>query len=1136
MKKSALLKTSLREIKNSPARFFSILGIIFLGVAFFSGIGATGPDMIQSAEDYYQKQRLADGSVASTLGVTQKDLDLIKADPQVKKAVPQYMLDLNLTKANQVVRLFGLSDTLNDYLLTKGRLPEKSGEIALDAITDLQGEYKIGDTFEIAKEDDPQNQVTTHKLKVVGFVRSPEFIENVKRGNTNVGTGSVDYFGVVSEKDLALDVYSRILVTFNSTKDETAYTKSYEEKVDRALEKLETTLDDRPEERLAEVKETAAAELDKVKKQITDGEQALDAAEEKLVQAKKELDQGKQTLAENEALLANETAQAEQTLDTNEKELLEKEAELNQQAQQIASQKEQLTAAEEKLAEGQAQTAEAEKQQQALQKTISETTTGVTQYETLLNQLQQAVTLSKEELAATIDAQQANWLSVLRSIKSDAAVIAQAAALTPETDAAQFQEFVAAVNGEKQKITAQLSTLQAEAAKIEHALQEATTAAQTLQQQKQQIQQAEAQIQAGRNQIDAGKTAIAAGRQELAEQKAAGEAELAEADEKLTEAETQYQDGLAEFQKQTSEKMPKLQDAKLQLKNETARLDKLEPAEYLFSDREDNPGYTEYKQNADRISSLATVFPIIFFLIAALVSLTTMTRMIEEKRSEIGTFKALGYKNHEIALKFLFYSLSAGLIGSVLGLALGFYLFPSIIISAYGQLYNIEKFVTPWYLNYSLIGIGVGLVCTVGVALLTLRIDLLSAPASLLRPKAPKAGKRVWLEAIRPLWRRLSFTQKVTMRNLFRYKLRMLMTIFGIAGCTSMILTGFGLRDSISDIVPIQFEKIWHYQGIVTFNENVTPTQREKYEKTVVTLPDFDDRLPISSEVLTLSGEGQTPQDVTVYVPKNPDSVTDFILFNDRKTNKNLSLTDDGAIINEKLANLFNLQVGDTIDLKSTDHTYSMKVAAIAENYTGHFAYVTPTYYQKIFEEAPTYNTEFLTFSTTVSTKQEEKIAETLMENDGIINVSFLSDSSHALDDTTETLNIVVWVLIISAGLLAFIVLYNLNNINISERIRELSTIKVLGFYDKEVTMYIYRENIILTILGILAGLFLGKIEHDYVLKTVELDMLMFPPTIHSISYLYSSLITIFFTVVVGIVIYFKLKKVDMIEALKSNE
>lgn len=511
--------------------------------------------------------------------------------------------------------------------------------------------------------------------------------------------------------------------------------------------------------------------------------------------------------------------------------------------------------------------------------------------------------------------------------------------------------------------------------------------------------------------------------------------------------------------------------------------------------------------------------------------------MVEEKRMEIGSMKALGYRNGEIAFKFLVYASIASLCGAILGLIVGYYLFPTIIFDAYGQLYNIPDFITPWYFSYSLIGVLVAVLCTAGAAMVVLRIDLFSTSATLLRPKAPKAGQRIFLERLKPIWNRLSFIQKVTARNLFRYKQRMLMTVLGIAGCMALIITGFGLKDSISDIVNVQFNKIWHYQAVVTFKEDATANESKEYQRSIDKTENLKETMPLHVETLKTTKKTNAKQDVSVYVPKNPATIDQFILFNKRQTGEKYQLTNAGVIINEKLANLFNYKVGDTLVLKNNDNQeFQLKIAAIAENYTGHFAYITPEYYEKIFKKAPQYNTEFLLFDKKLDEKTEASVGKTLMENKKVLNVSFLSVSSDALDDTIHSLNIVVWVLITVSGILAFIVLYNLTNINISERIRELSTIKVLGFYDNEVTMYVYRENIILTLIGIVIGCFFGKVVHGYVLTTVEVDMLMFSPTIHWISYFYSAVITMFFTLLVMVFMHRKLKKVNMIEALKSNE
>lgn len=1133
MKKRALLKTAIREVRNSPTRFLSILGIIFLGVAFFVGIGATGPDMINAANDYYQRQQLADVSVISTLGLTDTDQQLLEANPQVEQAQPQYTLDLNMTKLNKVIRFFGYEakDSLNQYKIVAGRLPEKAGEVALDQVAQLQGDYQIGDTLTIEKADDLPNQLKEHQLKVVGFVNSPEFIENLNRGNTTVGSGTIDYFAVVQSADLDLETYSRILVSFKKAVAATAYSEDYQTAVDDGIKSLKQTLKQRPQARLEEVKATAEEKLTDVKKQIDEGEKALDTGAEKLEAVRKQLDDSKTQLTEKEQTLQEALALGQEQLDLAQ-------TQLEQQQSQLKSQQEELTKQWQALDQ-------ANEQSQAFfekQGDIDKVTEGAEQLQQELKQLQSLladiVTTKKvaaSQMEKTIAAKQRAWTEIVNSLPDNAALQAALAKVSQSGKAADLSTFETVVGEYTKTTAAEAEKWQKEAA--EYAEEAAKLNPEVLAEKGQQLKQVEEQLQEADKQLQAGREELAQQRQTLQEQQAAGEEQLAEAKQELANGEAEYQKNVAHYQEQTSENMPKLLDAQLQLKNQTRQLAEMKPADYLYSDRDTNPGYTEYKQNANRISSLATVFPVIFFLIAALVSLTTMTRMIEEKRSEIGTFKALGYKNTEIAQKFILYSLTAGLLGTLAGLALGFYLFPTIIVNAYGQLYNMKEFTTPWYLSYTIIATVVALICTVGIALLTLRLDLRSSAAALLRPKAPKAGRRVWLERLTPVWQRMSFIQKVTVRNLFRYKSRMLMTIFGIAGCTSMIVTGFGLRDSIGDMVPLQFEKLWQYQGVVTFNDHSTDEQTQHYEETLKKLDGFKEALPISAQTLTLSGEGQNPQDVSVYVPQKPEDAGSFLLFNDRKTGEKYQLTDDGAIIDEKLAALFAIEVGDKLQLKSSEgKEYSLKVSAVVENYVGHFAYVTPEYFKEIFHEEPQYNSEFLLFDHPPASKQQTAIANQLMTNPKVVNVTFLSDSSDALDDTVGVLTIVVWVLIISAGLLALIVLYNLNNINISERIRELSTIKVLGFYNNELTMYIYRENIILTVLGIVAGLVLGFFEHRYVLQTVELDMLMFSPDVHPLSYLYATLITLFFTLVVGIVVYFKLKKVDMIEALKSNE
>ena len=1139
MQKTALLKTSIREIKQSPARFLSILGIIFLGVAFFVGIGATGPDMIKSADHYYGKTKLADMSIYSSLGFSAEDKAVLLEEENIQTVNLQYLLDLPLSQKNTVFRFLSLTgkDELNQLHVVEGQLPKATNEILLDSNLSDAKDYQIGDTFEILAKDDPENQLKEHEFKIVGFAQSPEFIDNSKRGNTNVGNGSISAFAYLLPEAFQMDAYSRMLISFDDLRTEVAYSQNYVDLMNKNKAQVTSLLAPRKQGRLDEIREKALKELNDNQREIDEANAQIEEGAKQLNDALKTLEAGKKELEAGQQTFDSEMANAEAQIRYQRDQLVSAQAELDQQRATLESQQQalnqqskELTAAEEQLEPLLAQKATLE--------------ASLTQLEGVQQQYGELVVLLDGFAEVPEEAQP----SAIEAIKSTASALSAQLSASPELSGA-FGTFAAEVTVEN--IAETQTVIRSAGDLIEQQRLEVQQSLTTLATQQQELAAARQALVAGQAQIDAGRDALAQGQAEidrgfeqlnqgeqtLAEQRQQGQSELDAARQEFETGQEAYEKEAQAFQKLQDESLPDLKAAQRTIDQEREKLDELEPATFTLLLRDDNPGYLEYEENANRISSIATVFPTIFFLIAALVSLTTMGRMIEEKRTEIGTYKALGYKNSEVSLKFIIYSLTAGLTGTLLGLLVGFYLFPTIIINAYGQLYNMTEFPTPWYLSYSLIGLAVGLFCTVGISMIVLRVDLMSSPATLLRPKAPKAGKTILLERIQPLWRRLNFNQKVTMRNLFRYKSRMFMTVFGIAGCTAMILTGFGLKNSISDIVPIQFNEVWRYQGIVTFDEEASTQAIEEYQAAVSQLDLLSATLGMTSENLTVAQTGKPSQEVTVYVPENPAELSDFVSFTERKTGEVYALGDNGVIINEKLAKLFQLAIGDTIELKNGDNEiFEVNISGITENYVGHFAYFSPTYYEEIFGEIPTYNSELLLFSEALTKEQENQIANDLMKQDRVLNVTFLSDSSTALDDTTEILNIVVWLLIISAGLLAFIVLYNLNNINISERIRELSTIKVLGFYNKEVTMYIYRENIFLTLFGIIAGLFLGRILHGYVLATVELDMLMFSPEIHLLSYLYSSLITLFFTIIVGFVMYQKLKHVDMIEALKSND
>ncbi|MBP2113318.1 putative ABC transport system permease protein [Paenibacillus silagei] len=573
-----------------------------------------------------------------------------------------------------------------------------------------------------------------------------------------------------------------------------------------------------------------------------------------------------------------------------------------------------------------------------------------------------------------------------------------------------------------------------------------------------------------------------------------------------------------------------------QQQQQTAAQSQPELPKVYVADRTMNPGYAEYKDNADRLSAIASAFPVFFFLIAALVSLTTMTRMVEEQRLQIGTLKALGYGAMDIMTKFLVYGTLASLAASIAGLAVGFTFFPDLIYNAYSSLYNLPDVIKSFYPSYAVISIVVALICTTMTAMVASRVELRSNASVLMRPKAPKSGQRILLERFKFLWTRLSFVQKVTARNLFRYKQRMFMTVIGVAGCTALILTGFGLKDSIGSIAERQFGGIMKYSALVALHDNAAAADQASYKKLIEQETAVTGTLNVLQEAMTARAKGVNDQEVRIFVPSDTTALASFVNLKDRSTGKPRVLSDEGAVITEKLAKLYDVAPGGTLTLlDSNNEPFQIKVAAVTENYVLHYVYMTPAYYTEVFGKEPVYNTHLLNYSGK-DKGWESAFGEKLTANGQVALVSFSSGVGEAFEETMDSMDIVIVVLIVSAAALAFVVLYNLTNINVSERVRELSTIKVLGFYDKEVTLYIYRENILLTLLGILFGSALGVILHRFVLSTAELDATMFAPLIKWQSYIYAALLTILFSGIVMAFMHIKLKRIHMIEALKSVE
>ncbi|API88909.1 hypothetical protein BKP56_06260 [Marinilactibacillus sp. 15R] len=1102
LKKTALWKDTFREIWKTKTRFLSILAIILLGVAFFAGISATGPVMIKTADEYYENHDLMDFQVLSTMGLNDEDIELLNT---VEDATVEsyYSTDVVLNSSGITSKIYGMdsdkNQQLNEYTILEGRLPEKSGEIALDSTATYRKDFQIGDTIQLEEGTDEAYEDKFNQLnyEIVGFVKSPLYVESNNRGSTQVGSGTLDGFSVILEDDFNLDYRTETFVKYDEASQYQAYSDEYDAFIEEKANELEALVEDRPQERLASIKEDGQEEIDNGYEEIESAQAELDEAETELEDARTELDEGQAAYNEGLAELEEKEAEARAEIDSRRNEIEKGKEQIAEGKAELENAQAQIDAGREEL--------EARREAAAAEITSSEQeiATGREQIESARQELEAA----EQELEAN----------------------------TPQLPEAQ-------VEAARQEIANNRAQLAAQAQELEAAEQEIAQGRQELEDAEAELDQSQQEVNAGLAEIESQEAELNSGEQQLEEAEATleseledGRAELAEAQAELENGEAEYQEGLETFDSEREEAETEINDARTELEEAQDELNNLQAPKYLVNDRTYFAGYEEYGENSERISAIAKIFPVFFFLLAALISLTTMTRMVDEGRNQIGTMKALGYTNKDISTKYFVYAFLATIVGAGIGLGLGYWVFPSVIMDAYGSLYNLPDIGIQFYWGFSIISL-IASLCATGLAtLVSVRISLQSNASDLLRPKAPKKGKRIILERIPFLWNRFSFTQKVASRNLFRYKGRMLMTIIGVAGCTALLLTGFGLSDSISNIGSIQYGEINQYQAIVSENTNADDSDRTDYIDTLENIEEIDSSIEVEQNTFTAE-VGENRQDVNVFVPEDASEMNEYVVLKDKdESDKIYDLPEEGGIITQKLADLLNVSEGDTIQIDGDDQeVYEVEVKGIVEHYFQHYVYMSPEAYEKATEKSPVYNTRLLKYNT--ETINDDEIGEVLNAEEAVQGVVFVSAIYDTMQGSLDSLDVVTLVIIISAATLAFIVLYNLTNINVSERERELSTIKVLGFYDKEVTMYVYRENLVLTLMGIIFGLGLGVIMQRFVLQTAEIDVMRFSRQINFTSFLFSGLLTFLFSGLVMILMHFKLKFIDMIEALKAQE
>ncbi len=1218
--KNAMQKDFWREIGHTRSRFFSIMILVALSVAFLSGLKATAPDMKHTGDDYLDSLHLADIQVLSTLGLTDEDIAALRAQDKIEDAEGEYVIDAfaSSDSLDAVVKVLSLTDRgISDVLLREGRMPERADECVVEENMLSLMSISIGDTITLTPGDDLSDALAQDTYTVVGTVRSPVYLA-VERGTSTLGSGTVKAYLYLPREAFTLDYYTAAYVRVSGAEEMTAFYDEYDDYIDDVIDSLEDFSDARAILRHDELVDEATEKLDDAQKELDDAKAEADKelgdARKELADARKELDDGwkeyddgKQELADSRTKLDDAKAeledgeqeyadgvkkydQAVRDYEKGQKDYADGVKDYEKGAQQLADGESELEAGKEKLDEGQ-------KQLDALGNTVAGALQNDPNYAgvtggTIIDELGRgdentaaatdaALDKMRAQLEGGIAQAQQGLAQIDAGIEQCDEVLAQIdAALAKlgedqsEQAAAQRAELVqqrakpaaqrSALVQQRGEVSAQLSELQSQLAAL------STVSSGSIAANKQQLDQGRVDYESGKQQLSAGYRDLRDGKKELdkakkeldeAPQKLAdarkeladarkelddgwkeyydgeekyadGEKELADAYIELTDGEKDYREGLREYEDGKAEADEKIADAEEKIADARRKVADIESCEWYLFSRSYNPGYTGYGQDAERMANLASVFPVIFFLVAALVCLTTMTRMVEEQRVQIGSLKAMGYSGLAISRKYLLYGLLPSLTGGVFGLVIGYILFPKMIFTAYQIMYQMPNIELRAYGGISAYSLLAAVACTTIATLWACLATLRETPASLMRPRTPKAGKRVFLEYIKPLWRKMSFTHKVTARNLFRYQKRFWMTVIGIGGCTALIIAGFGMRSSLLFTMSRQYDDLFHYSAQVTLSSNVLPEERQAVEDFLAGDSRVVNDVPCTASSATvITSSYSTTAYVEVMEAGEIGKVIDLL---DCKTGEPITMEDTGVYIDQKLSELLKVSVGDTFFLDG-DARGDVTVAGIYEHYTGHFIYMTPSYYEQTLHADSEPNAYLMNF-TSDDTDTCNAIFEKLLSMNGVVTTSRMRDTQDTYMHSMERVDFVVVIIILAAAALAMVVLFNLSNINITERQRELATIKLLGFYDKEVSAYVYRENIVLTVFGILMGCFMGHWLHIYLVRSTEIDLMMFGRQTAPSAYVYAAILTMLFSVLVNVLAHFKMKKIDMVESLKSAE
>ena len=1115
-RKNHLNTDAIREIRGTMNRYLSILVLAALAVAFLSGLRTAAPDMQFTADNYYDRTNLMDGYVLSTLGLTDGDLSALGGAEGIEAV--EGCRDLDAVAVDRIVSVRSMPEKLNLLEVKEGRLPEAPGECVTEGLLLVKLGLQVGDTLELTLEEDNEGDLVNTSYTIVGKVTSPLYV-GLDRGATSLGSGSVDAFVYVPGENFTFDHYTCAYFTGEGLASLDTYGDEYEDRIDALTDSLDPLAEERAQARYDELVGDAQAELDDARAEFedakADAEQELDDAWRELQDARAELDDGWAEYHDGEDTLERETVDAQR--------------ELNDALAGLRQGERDLADGRVKYQDG---LADYEDGLARYNDGLAQYNGGLAEYNDGLAQYQEAAA-PLEEQKAKLDEGWAQYHAALAQYEGtpqyDMAA-AQMAAQKAQLDAAQAQidagyAQLAPIKAELDSAKAELDSVKAELDRAKAELDEGRAA---LDSSLGELNQAEIDIRDGWAEYNRGV-------RELNDARIEGRQELDDALKELNDGEQEYADGLEEYEDGRKEAEEEIADAQKKLDDAQAELDDVEECEWYVLSRFTNAGIVGYSQDSGRVSNLANVFPVIFFLVAALACLTTMTRMVEEQRTQIGSLKALGFSRLAIAKKYIGYAFSASLVGGILGLALGCTLIPLVIANAFNIMYAIPPLEFKPQVELYTGAVLAAAACTTGAALWACLSTLMATPANLMRPRAPKAGKRVFLEYIRPLWRRLTFTWKVTLRNLFRYQRRFWMTVIGIGGCTALIVTGFGIHESIFSILNQQFDHVFLYDATLGLDKHAGADKLAQVEDYLDQSPWVEDYLLTSSSVLEASSGGPV-QNVYLFAVEDQERFGQFIHLGHRLDDGEISLPDDGVVLTEKLSELLEVSIGDAITLDDDGTRVEARVADIAENYVSHYVYMSDSCYRALFGQEPERNEMLLRYAGGAGEAESDAVSADLMALDGVDSYSYIATLRDNFTESMEAIDYAVVIIITAAAALAFVVLYNLTNINITERVRELATLKVLGFFDREVTAYVYRENLFLTLFGIVLGLVMGRFLHAWVVLTVEVEMVMFGRTAPPYAYWLAAALTVVFSAAVNIAAHFKLKKVDMVESLKTVE